>query len=258
MSVRRHGEAPFEVAVLHGGPGGAGEVAPLARALAARGFGVLEPLQAARSVEGQVAELHDQIGSHGSERMVVVGWSWGAWLGCLHAARHPGQVRRLILISSGPFDEAAAMGIQDTRLSRLPPEEAAELKAGFSGDVDLPRLLAILHRADGYDPDPTAAGTVDFDPEIFAAVWGEAAAMRRSGALLEQVARIDCPVACFHGDHDPGPAEGVRAPLAACLPEFRFQLLEKCGHTPWIERQAASRFLDLLDAEIRADGPGPG
>ena len=44
QNLRTYGMPPFDVAVLHGGPGTAGGMAPLARELALR-HGVLEPLQ---------------------------------------------------------------------------------------------------------------------------------------------------------------------------------------------------------------------
>ncbi len=37
-TTRRHGAPPFTAAVLHGGPGAAGEMAPVAQELAARGM----------------------------------------------------------------------------------------------------------------------------------------------------------------------------------------------------------------------------
>jgi len=55
-NVRRYGKAPYLVAVVHGGPGAAGAMAPVARELGAD-RGVLEPLQTAMTVDGQVDEL---------------------------------------------------------------------------------------------------------------------------------------------------------------------------------------------------------
>ena len=55
-NFRTYGTGPFALAVIHGGPGAPGEVAPVARELACE-RGVLEPLQAAASLEGQVEEL---------------------------------------------------------------------------------------------------------------------------------------------------------------------------------------------------------
>ena len=43
-NLRSNGQPPFAVAVLHGGPGASGSMAPVARALVAN-WGVLEPRQ---------------------------------------------------------------------------------------------------------------------------------------------------------------------------------------------------------------------
>lgn len=63
-NLRIHGKAPFSVAVIHGGPGAPGHMAPVARELANE-WGVLEPLQTAASLEGQVQELRDVLETHG-------------------------------------------------------------------------------------------------------------------------------------------------------------------------------------------------
>ena len=54
--VRTYGKAPFRVAVLHGGPGAPGGMAPVAKELSKK-YGVLEPLQYANSLQGQIQEL---------------------------------------------------------------------------------------------------------------------------------------------------------------------------------------------------------
>ena len=73
---------------------------------------------------------------------------------------------------------------------------------------------------------------------------------RASGELLKTVSRIQCPVVAIHGTYDPHPAEGIREPLSRVLPDFRFILLEDCGHLPWIERQARDEFFRVLEQEI--------
>ena len=55
----------------------------------------------------------------------------------------------------------------------------------------------------------------------------------------------------IHGDYDPHPAEGVQKPLSALIEEFRFVLLKKCGHTPWLERQAQEEFYKVLEEELQ-------
>lgn len=76
--IRQYGEEPSQVAVLHGGPGGAGEIEPFASELGRRGHAVLEPFQTRQSVDGQVDELRSQIEQHCALPVAVIGWSWGA------------------------------------------------------------------------------------------------------------------------------------------------------------------------------------
>ncbi len=79
-NLRFYGSPPFRVAVLHGGPGAPGEMAPVAQELAHE-RGVLEPLQTAETVDGQVEELRAVLETHANLPVTLIGWSWGAWLG---------------------------------------------------------------------------------------------------------------------------------------------------------------------------------
>ncbi len=115
---RIYGQLPAKVVLVHGGPGAAGEMAPVAKVLS-RARGVLDPLQTAHTVASQVEELESQIEEYAAPPVVLVGYSWGAWLSCFLAARRPDLVRKLILISSGPFRDRYVNAIQTTRLSRL-------------------------------------------------------------------------------------------------------------------------------------------
>jgi pimeloyl-ACP methyl ester carboxylesterase len=81
-------------------------------------------------------------------------------------------------------------------------------------------------------------------------VWEEADQLRSCGKLLELGKKIRCQVIAIHGDYDPHPFEGVREPLSRVIKDFRFILLENCGHRPWIEREGKERFYRLLRKEI--------
>lgn len=52
-NLRIYGNAPFTVAVIHGGPGALGEMAPVAKELS-HVWGTLEPLHTAKTIEGQI------------------------------------------------------------------------------------------------------------------------------------------------------------------------------------------------------------
>ncbi|MCI0493481.1 alpha/beta hydrolase, partial [candidate division KSB1 bacterium] len=253
-----YGNKPYSIAVIHGGPGAAGEMLPVAKTLAVH-WGVLEPLQTATSIDGQLEELKSVLETNGDAPIQFIGFSWGAWLSYLCAAKFPGLVSKLILVGSGSFDEKYAPKIQQTRSNRLNKEDRKKYdsllkllndQTAENKNETLQQLGALCVRADTFEPIDSETPTIDFRADIFQSVWQEAAALRRSGKLLEWGKKIQCPVVAIHGDYDPHPAEGVREPLAAVLNNFRFILLKNCGHKPWIERWAKDDFYRILEDEL--------
>ncbi len=260
MNPRAYGPAPYSVVLLHGGPGAAGEMAPVARELAAA-RGVLEPLQTADTIAGQISELHGILERSAARPVFLAGFSWGAMLAFMYAARFPEDVGKLILISSGAFEEGYAARILPNRMSRLSEAESRELgvlmellddpdEPGKNKDEALARLGEIMSRADAYRIGFPADDPVEVSLHIHERVWAEARALRKSCGLLAVGASIRCPVVAIHGDHDPHPAEGVSVPLSRVVKDFRFILLEKCGHRPWVELEAREPFFALLKKEI--------
>ena len=262
--ARKHGIEPFRVVVVHGGPGAAGEMEPVAQRLGAS-RGVLEPMQSATTVHGQINELRLAVESLCVPPVVLIGHSWGAWLVCFVAAKYPALVRKMILIGAPAFEEKYVPLLRENRLERLTQDERQEFifladllnRRGDVGEANthLGRLGDLAGKTDTYDPIP-----LDFDlprpsisdkgGEIYAGVWPEAAAMRRTGEILAVTTRIKCPVVAIHGDYDPTPVEAVAAPLAASLGDFRMVVLEKCGHDPWRERWAVDKFYETLERQL--------
>jgi pimeloyl-ACP methyl ester carboxylesterase len=258
-NLRKYGEKPYGVAVIHGGPGAPGEVAPVARELSTV-RGILEPLQTADTLDGQVLELKTVLEKDGVVPVILAGHSWGAMLGFILAARYPSMVKKLILVGSGPFEAKYAVNILGTRLSRLDEEDRVELlslievlenSAIEDKSVPMARFGALCARADSYDPLPHEDEALQFRHDINMNVWQEAESLRSSGELLDMGNKILCPVLAIHGDYDSHPPEGVKEPLSRVLKDFQFILLEKCGHTPWLERNARDRFYKVLKKEIR-------
>jgi pimeloyl-ACP methyl ester carboxylesterase len=257
--TRKYGRAPFVAAVVHGGPGAPGELAPVAEELSAS-CGVLEPIQSASTLAGQIRELGAALEENGDPPITLIGHSWGAMLSFIFTAANPSLVRKLILVSSAVFDGEYATGITVTRLGRLPEAERKTLEA-------LSRALAdprnkdrnktfgqageYVLKADSYDPLPCEDPVIEYQYDVFATVWAQAEDLRSSGGLIALGEKIRCPVVAIHGDYDPHPAEGVRRPLSGVVEDFRFILLENCGHRPWIERAARDKFYSILRRELR-------
>jgi pimeloyl-ACP methyl ester carboxylesterase len=259
---RKYGDPPYPVAVIHGGPGAAGEMKPVALALTSA-CGVLEPLQTESSLDGQVRELKEILHEHGTVPAVLIGFSWGAWLSFILAARHPDTVKKLILVGSGGFEPESGRRTLNTRLNRLSPAERAEMDRlvdRFENPDPTIRQNAfrklgeLFAGVDACDPLPKEAEheEIVYRVDIHQALWKAADDLRKRGELLEMGKRIRCPVIALHGDYDPHPAKDVERPLSAVLPDFRFILLGKCGHVPWVERHARRPFLDILKKQIRS------
>lgn len=259
INIRRYGSLPVKIAVVHGGPGAPGEMAPVARTFAPD-FGVIEPFQTAETIDGQVEELAGLLESEGNIPLIIIGYSWGAWLGGMVTARYPHLVEKLILVSAGPFLEQYAT-VWQNRMNRLSKEEQQEVQilmdrmddpACETRDTLLAAFGSFLTRTDSYHPislvpDPDS---LSCNHDIHMRIWEEAADLRRSGRLLNCFQKISCPVVAIHGAYDPHPAEGVREPLFRIIRDFRFILLEKCGHCPWNEVKARDQFYAVLKREV--------
>jgi len=239
-------------------------MAPVARYLSDK-VGVIEPFQRAYSVEEQVQEVVDILEGRQDRTdttiplditvpTTLIGHSWGAWMAWLVAAHHPEMVGRLILVSSGPFEDRFASTIMGTRLERMDQEQkegfwtcinAMNDREGGDPHPHMVELGGIMLLADSYELADTDTEALRYDPRQLDEVWAQASLLRTSGDLLDMASSIECPVVAIHGDHDPHPWEGV-ALLEEHLDDFTFHLLKDCGHYPWLERAGREPFFDIL------------
>ncbi len=256
-----YGQPPYTVVVVHGGPGAPGEMKPVAEELSAYS-GVLEPIQTKNSIDGQVEELKHVIEEHATSPVYLIGWSWGAWLSYMLTARYPSLVKKLILVSSGPFEDSYAQEIMTTRLQRLSTEEQQKAKEliqllneGKADEITFAEFGSLMGTADSYSPIPHKSSDDKEESivqsDIYEHVWSEADVLRKSGMLPAYGKTITCPVIAIHGDYDPHPAEGVQKPLSTVLKDFRMHLLTHCGHHPWFEKDAKVKFYEILIQEMQ-------
>ena len=257
-NLRKYGTAPFTVAVVHGGPGAAGDLVPLAEDLS-RTHGILEPLQTAKSINGQVLELNGILKAHGKLPMILLGHSWGAWLSMIFTARYPSFVSKLILVGCPPLEEKYAGLIMEARWNRLDIDERIEvlaLEQALSDplvkekDTVMAQVVKILLKADRLDPITSENKKLNVQYDIYRTVWQEASELRRSGQLLEQVRQVLCPVVAIHGDYDPQPKEGAEKPLGSHITNLSFITLSNCGHYPWLEKNARDKFYEIIEREL--------
>lgn len=257
--VRKHGKEPYNIVVLHGGPGAAGSASGLAK-LISKKFGVLEPMQSRDTIMELEEELREQIQENCSGKVILVGHSWGAWLAGLFAERFPSKVEKIILIGCGPLDEYYVSQIGERRKANMSSEEAKEfelllqqLENGFEEkDECLRRLGEICDRADGYQEDEALRDEADVDGALYEKVWKEAAGLRKSGKLLERFKRISSRMVLIQGEVDPHPVAGVIQPLKENNVDVKSYVLDQCGHTPWREKYAMEKFAHILFSELES------
>lgn len=248
--------------MVHGGPGAPGSAAGIAEELARDG-GVLEPFQTAVTVDGQISELKETLGAQAATPVTLIGHSWGAWLAFMTAAKFPSLVRKLVLVTSGAFTAEAAAGINEERLNRLSEKDRIEFlkaagvindPAALDRDKALAKLGELAAKADTFSPLPLkpypAPEGLGVSEAVYQGVMPEAIKLRASGALLDMGRQIVCPVAAISGDYDTHSAAGVKEPLSGVLRDFKFVLLKKCGHEPWVEKYARDKFFKILREEI--------
>jgi pimeloyl-ACP methyl ester carboxylesterase len=256
--IRLYGSEPYSVAVIHGGPGAPGEMAPVAMELS-RDRGIAEPMQSADSVSGQIDELKAQLEEKCLLPITLVGHSWGAFLSLLLAAKYPDKVEKVILIGSPAFSDQYAEQVMANRLAKLKGEQREKmgrlmktLETGPLNDREeaFRGLAAMFTKTDAFNAVDEEYDVPPGQYRIYMMVWGEARDMRSSGELLEIAKDVRCPVVAIHGDKDPHPADGVKGPLSAVIKNFRFMTINNCGHEPWLERSARDQFFRILREEL--------
>ena len=255
LTLREHGTAGPRVVVVHGGPGAPGSAAGLARALGT-GFQVLEPLQrrsggAPLTVERHVEDLDEVVATRcGSGPCAVVGHSWGAMLALAWAAAHPGRAAAIALVGCGTFDAAARERMHAILAERM--DEATQARLD-----DLPNAIAdpderlraagdLLLPLYGHDLAERRLEVEECDALGHRESWDDMLRLQSRGVYPAAFAAIREPVLMLHGSADPHPGALIRASLEPHVPGLEYREIERCGHYPWIEREAREPFLEVL------------
>jgi pimeloyl-ACP methyl ester carboxylesterase len=250
IPFRQHGSSGPCVVLLHGGPGVAGYLEPLARGLS-DSFRVLEPFQRRSggeplTVAAHVADLDDLLEQQcGEDQPILVGHSWGAMLALAHAAKHPGRARSIVLIGCGTFDLRARARMREIlkertgealrrRLERLPHEWTdPDQRLRAYGDLVTPLYS---HDVDG------GLDIEACDARGHNETWADMLRLQDSGVYPAAFAAIHRPVLMLHGSQDPHPGQLVRASLQPFIARLQYREWDRCGHYPWLERSVRDDF----------------
>lgn len=254
-----HGKPPYNLVFLHGGPGAGGELAGLAEDISSA-KGVIEPRLYSLGITEQLEYLSGIITRFGDQKVVLAGYSWGAWLGIMLAGTYPQLISKLILVSCPLFQSAEAKNIMDTRLRRMDEGQKnklatltrflAEAENDAMADESLAEIGKLVLQVDAYSPLYLPDAFLECSYKIYKSIWQEALKLRLENKFEEYLSAVKCPVVAIHGDYDPHPARPVLDYLANHLERFSAVLLKRCGHCPWQEKYAREEFIACLQKEI--------
>lgn len=258
--VNSYGNKPFKLAVLHGGPGAAGYMAPVAMELS-RDYGVLEPLQSELTVQELIDELKQQISEYINEPITLIGSSWGAMLALFFASQNQNMLNKLILVGCGTFTKEDSAVAEEIRNSRFTQAQKDKLKEFMQVIDTLPRekqnekmkeFAAIFDSSDKYAPICNDKELENLDWSIFKNVWDDFVKLRDiPNHIKSEFSKINIPVTLIQGDYDPHPIKEVHAFLKDSIPQTKLYELKNCGHYPWIEKYAKDDFYKILEKELK-------
>ena len=232
----RHPTAGEPALVLHGGPGLSDYTEPLAAELSERFAPVRyqqrgvapSTMRGPFTVETHVADAVAVLDALEIESGWVVGHSWGGYLAMHVAVAHPERVRGLICIDGlGAVGDGGMAAFGDElsrRYERLRGEPLPE-------DASLADYWPCYFPSPEQAP-PTPPMTASHD--VFTATFASITEHVERGTLERALPSVRRPAVFVHGDGDPLPPQASAA-SAELLEGARLEILEGCGHFPWLD-----------------------
>lgn len=253
--IRLYGNEPYNIVLVHGGPGAIGSLKGFAKELSNQiNLGVVEAIQSKYSVEELIEELHCQIKENCLAKVTLIGHSWGAWLVAFFAGKHPDLVKEVVLIGCGPLEDKYIAEISLRRLENLSGEDANLYKRLINNQVtdeDMKRVPVMLEKSDNFClEEKELHGADKTDSEMYNLIWSQAATLRTDGKLLEAFQKIKSKIYLIQGEYDPHPVKGVTIPLQENNIPCQSYALKKCGHSPFMEKYAKDEFYNILHTII--------
>ncbi|MDP8217169.1 MAG: alpha/beta hydrolase [Candidatus Theseobacter exili] len=255
IEVRKYGSSGEPVIVLHGGPGAAGYMQPVAKELG-KEFRVYEPFQRESGKERltvacHVKDINDLIKSYCSrQKPAIVGHSWGAMLALAYAAEYPDNISALALVGCGTFDKASRQQMEKVRNERMTDNIKNHMKRLTEKieytDQRLCAMGQLMQKIDSYNLISSGGKIERCDARAHRESWQDMILLQDTDVYPAAFAKITVPVIMIHGTHDPHPGKMIETNLKGHIPQLEYFQLEKCGHYPWLEKAVKDKFYAFL------------
>lgn len=178
-----------------------------------------------------------------TERLTLIGNSWGAMLALLYGAEHPDHVKKIIILGPGILSDRHARIFNDNLRIRYFPHEK-EVRDYWNKKTDDPTLFVKAN----YERDKAGMAAYYYDRTI-----GQKAAenLKISDTnyyvfpaffqahptfdIRPLLSAISAPVLIVQGRQEPGgDANGIET--QQLIENATLKFIERCGHTPWEEK----------------------
>ncbi|MGH7595094.1 MAG: alpha/beta fold hydrolase [bacterium] len=188
------------------------------------------------------------------ERWTLLGHSWGGILAMAYAAKHPQQVKAMILAGSGGINTDFVKYYTANILSRLSPAEREEVQfwqepQRFMANpnravCEFSRIIApamVFDRKHAYALAEQTLATDAFNPAVNLVMnqqW-----FTNPYDFKEPLRQLHAPVLIVQGRQDPI-GETTAYQIQQTIPNAKLQFVEQCGHWAFVEHE--QEFLQIV------------
>jgi len=92
---------------------------------------------------------------------------------------------------------------------------------------------------------------VSCDARAYRETWKDMLCAQDAGTYPAAFTAISSPVLMLHGADDPHPGTMIRDSLVPHIPHLEYREWPRCGHYPWLEREAREEFFRAMTTWLR-------
>jgi proline iminopeptidase len=219
-----------------------------------RGVGRSAPLKTGQSctLADQIADLDAVRASVGTDKIDLLGHSWGGYLVMAYTARHPEHIRHLLIVDSAAprwddtvflFKDVFPEGIE--RQNALGFAEALGDSASYTEDIH-EYMSMLFWSPENRDRFMAHAAEYSFNRNVNEVLNAD---LKRFD-LNPELPKFRCPTLIMTGRYDMNVAPSVAWKIHRAIPQSQFVVFERSSHLPYFEEP--EKFVKTVEGFLGA------